>query len=137
MKSDFLTKLWLEDIDGTNFIVAAPLIYYSESFKGTFTVQAGTQTDLMSSPDILRGLLPKSNKYNRASVLHDAGLQGNLITDTGLRVNLIKPLCDSIFLEALLALGAEPEFAYLAYNLVVEYGKSEPKNLHPLSKTLN
>ncbi len=120
--SAFLSPLWLEDVDGTDWVVAAPFRYESDLLRGIVTVPAGTQTDLASIPRILRGIAPKSGKWNRAAVLHDAGYHGCLQTSDGQRVRLIKPLCDQLFLEAMLLAGVNSAQARLMYRLVAAFG---------------
>ncbi len=70
-------------------------------------------------------VIPKSGKYNPAAVLHDAGYTGDLRTDDGQRIRLIKSLSDQLFLEAMLISGVTPEQARLMYRLVAEFGVKE------------
>ncbi len=128
--SAFLTPLWLEDVNGTDWVVAAPFRYDSDLLKfgnpdasGIVTVPAGTQTDLASIPRVLRGLAPKSGKWNRASVLHDASYHGCLRTEAGEPQRLIKPLCDQLFLEAMLLAGVNRVQARLMYRMVAAFGQ--------------
>lgn len=125
MNSEFLTKLWLEQVDGTIWIVASDFIYFSEMFRGKFIVPKGTETDLASVPWLFRRIMPKSGKYNPAAVLHDAGYHGKLMTITGLRVNLIKPHCDLLFLEALEVAGVGEKKRKFMYEMVKNFGKQK------------
>lgn len=126
--SKILTPLWLEDVDGDNWIVCAPFLYQSDLLKGIVEVPIRTTTDLASIPWIIRGLIPKSGKYNKAAVLHDAGYRGNLVTEDGLRINLIKELCDSLFLEVMGVVGVSPVLAKLMYQAVKEFGKPKDQS---------
>lgn len=123
--SAFLSKLWLEDVDGDNWIVAAPFRYQSDLLRQIIVVPAGTDTDLASVPDIARGLVPKSGKYNKASVLHDAGYFGKLRTSEGQPIHLTKSLCDQVFREAMLLSGVDPRLAEQMYRLVVAFGRKD------------
>ena len=123
MSSEFLTPLWLEHVDGERWIVAADFRYYSEMFHGIFVVKAGTETDLASIPWIFRRILPKSGKYNPAAVLHDTGYHGKLMTADGQRVNLIKPYCDKLFLEAMEVAGVGKKKREIMYEMVKNFGK--------------
>lgn len=123
--SAFLTKLWLEDVDGTNWIVAAPFRYESDLLRGIVVVPTGFETDLASVPRALQGILPASGPYNRASVLHDAGYFGKLVTKDGARIHLVKAKCDLLFREAMLLAGVDPRLAEHMYQLVVVFGKKE------------
>lgn len=124
MTSNFITPLWLEDVDGDTWIVAADFIYYSILLNGTVVVPIMTETDLASIPYIFRGLVPKSGKYNKAAVLHDAGYHGNLMTwsNPRRRINLIKPLCDKLFLEAMEISGVSKIERLFMYRMVSEFG---------------
>lgn len=126
--SQFLTKLWLEHIDGDNWIVCAEFRYYSDLFRGVFVVPVGTETDLASIPWFFRRIFPKSGKYNPAAVLHDAGYHGKLMTETGQRVNLIKPLCDQLFLEAMEVAGVGEKIRKMFYEAVARFGKQKYQN---------
>ena len=123
--SAFLTKLWLEHVDGDHWIVAAPLRYQSDLLHGIVVVAAGYDTDLASVPRGFWNVIPKSGKYNPAAALHDAGYTGDLRTDDGQRIRLIKSLSDQLFLEAMLISGVTPEQARLMYRLVAEFGVKE------------
>src|SRR6266850_4528268 len=121
--SKIITPLWLEDLDGDNWIVAADFKYLSDLLNGIVIVPAETETDLASIPLLLRGLIPKSGKYNKGAVLHDAGYNGKLQTINRERINLIKPLCDELFLEAMLVSGVNSSLAKLMYEGVKRFGK--------------
>jgi len=123
--SAFLTKLWLEDVDGDNWIVAAPFIYQSDLLNGIVVVPDGTDTDLASVPPAGRPFLAKSGPYNKGAVLHDAGYFGKLRTKDGQRIHLVKPLCDRLFLEAMLLSGVDPDLAQWMYAMVAAFGKKE------------
>lgn len=123
--SAFLTKLWLEHVDGRDWVVAAPLWYRSDLLRGVVGVKAGTDTDLASVPWLFRRVVPKSGKYNPATVVHDAGYNGKLVTEDGQRINLIKPLCDRLFLEAMLVSGVNGWLARRMYMVVARFGKKK------------
>lgn len=122
--SAFLTPLWLEDVDGDTFIVCAPFRYQSDLLKGVVVVPTGTETDLASVPRLLWLFTPKSGKWNRAAVLHDAGYRHKLVTDTGFRIHLVKPLSDQLFLEAMRLSGVRGWLARLMYRAVATFGRT-------------
>jgi hypothetical protein len=107
--SEFLSKLWLEQVDGDKWIVAAPLRYRSDLLRGIVVVPTGYETDLASVPRGFWNIIPKSGKYNPAAALHDGGYTGHLRTDDGQHMRLIKKLSDQLFLEAMLVLGVTKE----------------------------
>lgn len=123
--SAFLTKLWLEHVDGRQWIVCAPLRYQSDLLRGIVVVPAGTETDLASTPRPTWGILPSSGKYNPAAVLHDAGYRGALRSENGLPINLIKRLCDRLFLEAMLVTGVNAWLARRMYRAVSAFGDKD------------
>lgn len=123
--SAFLTPLWLEDLDGTRWIVAAPFRYQSDLLRGIVVVPIETETDLASIPWLFRGLAPRSGKWNKAAVLHDSGYRGALRTEDGRRIHLVKPLCDRLFLEAMRLAGVNGALARLMYRAVVAFGDSQ------------
>jgi hypothetical protein len=124
--SAFLTPLWLEDVDGRRWVVAAPFRYESTLLRGVVVVPAGTETNLASIPRVAWALLPQSGKWNRAAVLHDAGYNGCLRTEDGTRIHLIKPLCDKLFLEAMQLAGVNRVLAGLMYRAVARFGRTDP-----------
>jgi hypothetical protein len=123
--SAVLSTLWLEDLDGTHWIVCAPFRYESDLLRGVVVVPIGTETDLASIPWVFRGLAPMSGKWNKAAVLHDAGYHGKLETVDCRRIRLIKSLCDQLFLEAMLVSGIAPTLARFMYRAVSQFGKKE------------
>lgn len=71
MTPEFLTPLVFEDDGGYPYKLTAPLIYASGVLHSRITVPAGFKTDLFSIPRALQFLLPKSEKGDQASVVHD------------------------------------------------------------------
>lgn len=65
----FTTRLAIEEQDAFQWRLIQPLIYEGEF--DTFTVPAGTWTDLASIPRILWIVLPPIGAHNKAAVLHD------------------------------------------------------------------
>jgi hypothetical protein len=124
--SAFLTPLWLEDLDGTRWIVCAPFRYQSDLLRGIVVVPVETETDLASIPWLCRGLVPQSGKWNRAALLHDASLTNKLQTPQGWQVRLIRDLCDRLFLEAMLLSGVNRALAHMMYQAVRIFGRADP-----------
>ncbi len=126
--SAFLDKLWLEDVNGRDWIVAAPFRYHCDlpECRGVLTVPAGTRTNLASIPRIVWTVLPASGKWNPAAVLHDAGYNGQLVTEHGERIHLVKPICDKLFLDAMRVAGVNGVLAKLMYRMVSAFGNTDP-----------
>lgn len=125
----FVSKLWLEDIDGERSIIASPLIFYSAELRGIVIVPVGFVTDFSSIPRALWTLFPKRGKHDWAAVLHDAGYEGRLLTSDGRRIHLIKPLADRLFLEAMVVRGVGKVQRKIMYDAVCEYGGKNYKGL--------
>jgi hypothetical protein len=121
--SAFLTPLWLEDLDGTRWIVCAPFRYQSDLLRGIVVVPVETETDLASVPWLCRGLAPQSGKWNKAAVLHDTAYKGRLFSAHGYRMYVVKRLADGVFLEAMQLSGVNGALARLLYRAVVAFGR--------------
>lgn len=125
----FVSTLWLEDLDGTNSIVAAPLIFFSAELRGVVVVPTGFQTNFASIPRALWCFIPKRGKHDWAAVLHDAAYEGRLHTSTGRRMHLIKKLADRLFLEALVVRKVSKWQRRMMYDAVQEYGGAHYRGL--------
>lgn len=125
----FVSTLWLEDIDGTNSIVAAPLIFFSAELRGIVVVPTGFETNFASIPRALWSLIPKRGKHDWAAVLHDAAYEGQLRTAEGQRMHLIKSLADRLFLEALIVRKVGKRTRQLMYDAVKKYGGAHYRGL--------
>ncbi len=119
----FLGPLRMEDIDGCSFRLLEPLVFVSEQHNGIFIVPAGVETDLASTPRGLWNMVPKSGRYNRAAVLHDAAYHHEVRTPDNDRVRFIKPLADKLFHEAMRADGVGKVQAKLMYLAVKAFGR--------------
>lgn len=131
MIAKFLTPLRMEDIDGRNFKVLEPLVYLSAQHNGIFIVPAGVITDLASIPRGLWNLFPKSGRYNRAAVLHDAAYSHEVRTPQDITVHFTKALADQVFLEAMRADGVGRVRARLMYWAVRIFGRPDVPPLGP------
>lgn len=92
----FSTKLDLEYIDGREWLVKAPLAYFSD-IAGAICVPGGEKTDFASVPRFFHRILPPTGdgpngRYGPAAVIHD-----HLYT-TG---QVKKEITDLVFLEAM------------------------------------
>ena len=125
LAAHFVTGLWLEDIDGTWSMTAAPLVFYSAELRGTVVVPTGFVTNFASIPSFLWGVMPKRGTHDWASVLHDAAYEGWLRTEDGQRIHLIKPLADRLFLEAMVVRGVGKHRRDLMYRAVRRFGKGQ------------
>ena len=125
----FLSTLWLEDIDGDNSIIAAPLRFWSAELRGIVVVPTGFVTNFASIPRWLWTLFPKRGPHDWAAVLHDAGYEGALRTAAGQRIHLIKGLSDRLFLEALIVRHVGPLRRNLMYAAVRARGGAHYRGL--------
>jgi hypothetical protein len=121
--SAFRTKLWLEHVDGVNWVLAAPLVYQSDLLGAVVVAPAGMDTDLASVPRELQGILPASGPYNPAAVIHDGGYFGRLRSSDGQPVSLTKAESDLVFREAMLASGVDARLAEHMYQIVKLFGR--------------
>ena len=82
--------------DGRNFRLIAPMVYVSPQHGSKTTVPSGFESDGASTPPAVWAIVPPFGQYFRAAVLHDW-----LYRET----YLPREYCDSLFLEAMVALG--------------------------------
>lgn len=125
MKSQYLTKLWLEDLDGEYFIVCAPFEYYSELLDMTIVVPIEFETNFASIPMPFRMIWPRSGKHNKADVLHDAGYNNKLRNKFEASIKLDKSTCDSIFNEAMELSGVNGFQRRMMYRMVSLFGRKK------------
>ena len=106
----FLSKLQLEDLDGNQWKLLAPLIYRSatntqgKTVKTRYTVAEGFVTDLASIPSLVFWR-SKSGNYNKAAVLHDACYAGRVAITPAPDAPLTRGEADGLFQDAMAALG--------------------------------
>ena len=106
----FLSKLKLEDLDGTQWALLAPLVYRSrtnphgQTVKTCYTVAEGFVTDLASVPRAVFWR-SKSGTYNEAAVLHDACYAGAVDIVPVPQTPLNRGEADGLFQDAMAALG--------------------------------
>lgn len=90
------------------WIVDRELTYYvgKEGSEDKITVPNGFLTDLASIPPIAEMLIPRSGRYNSASVVHDYlyRIMGNITPPYNMKYRTKKD-ADKIFLEAMGVLG--------------------------------
>jgi hypothetical protein len=101
----FKTKLIFQDLDGSDWLVMAPLTYEAAD-SAIYTIPAGFITDLASIPRFFWRVYPRSGPWNEAAVLHD--WLYNQQTVTRLRA-------DELFREGMLWLGVSPTTARNMY----------------------
>ena len=130
MSAKFLTPLRFEKVGAQSWLLTDDLVFRSMKLPGLFIVPRGFQTDLASIPRIAWAIFPKEDLYDPAAVLHDGGYGNALKTPGDERIFLVKEWCDSLFLEAMLAVGVPPWRANLMYRAVRRWG--DPVG-HPLA----
>lgn len=114
VKGRFLSDLVMKDLgDGEHFELYFPLEYVS--IAGVhYVVPTGFVTDLNSSPRFMWRLYAKSNKANRAAVLHDF-LYATAIVP--------KDTADHLYREASEACGVHAVVRWCAFQAVHRFGK--------------
>ena len=118
--SSFTTELKIDYIDGKTWRVAEEFSYCvgAKDSGWLLTVPKGSATDFASIPSIIKGLIPTSWKYSKASVLHDYLYRSG---------NKSKAISDAIFLEAMLASGLNKFGAYAMFFAVSIFGSKAYK----------
>lgn len=97
----FLTDLCVRELPDGRHRLLEPLVFYSAELRGTFTVPTDVETDYASSPRPFWAIVSPDGPWKWAAVLHDAASQGQLLTEDGTRVHLVKHLTDNLFREAM------------------------------------
>ncbi len=95
--SQFLTKLFVEDIDGDNWILADDLVYESDLAKETITAPKGMATDFASIPTFATRLIHKNGLHDYGAIIHDFLYSTNAWNN--------REKCDRILLEAMICKG--------------------------------
>lgn len=115
MTGAFITELCMRDMhdDAGHFALLQDLVYLSAAGV-RYVVPAGFVTDLNSSPRWAWFLYPKSNKANRAAVLHD------WFYDTA---SVPKALADNLYREASACCGVNSILRWFAYQGVHRFGR--------------
>lgn len=122
-KSIYLTKLWLEHLDGNIWIICAPFRYWSHHLGTIIVIPIETEIDLASIPYPFRMIWPKSGKYNPAAALHDAGYRNKLRFENGTYANLSESNCNTIFNEAMELSGVNGFQRRVMYRMVSWFGR--------------
>lgn len=119
----FTTKLRIEDAeDGKNWVLIDDLIFVVSPMVDHI-VPAGFHTDLASVPRVIRSIVPKTGKYNRAAVLHDYFYRNG-------EPGITKKYADKLFLKAMLDCGVKRYKAKSIYNGVKWCGGPSWKKGH-------
>jgi hypothetical protein len=127
----FLTPLRTEKIGAQRWLLIDDLIFRSVALRGLVVAPHGFQTDLASIPRFAWTVFPKEDLYDAGAVIHDAAYGNALMTMTGDRMFVVKPIADNLFHEAILALGVPAWRANLMYWAVQQFGN--PLG-HPLAQ---
>lgn len=104
--------------DGRTFRLLEPLVYVSPQHGSTTTVPAGFESDGASTPQLVWEIVPPFGQYFRGAVLHDW-----LYRET----YLPREYCDSLFCEAMAALGV-PDPMRETIHAAVRLGGAGPFN---------
>ena len=109
---------------GTNhWRVVTPFRFYIGSVdSGRWVyIPEGYLTDGASVPSIFWSLLPPWGVYGQAAVVHDIVCEYLTITDNGLPHHISRAECDSISLEAMIALQVPATKRSVIYGAVCAY----------------
>ncbi len=128
--SAFLTPLRFEKVGPQSWLLIDDLEFASDALDRVVIAPRGFQTDLASIPRFLWAVFPKVDKWDAASVIHDAGYAGALTNTDGDRITLTKYQCDRLFLEGCRVLQVNGFIAWLMYGMVRLFGD---KADHPLA----
>lgn len=110
-------------LDGRNFTLLKPLIF-TDPQRRTYRVPIGATSDGLSIPQVLWTVgLPPFGEAWLAGVLHDAAyrdqlevlVSGTVKEGSWSKVTLAKDACDTLFHEAILAMGVDVQKARLLY----------------------
>ena len=101
--SSFTTRLIIEDLDGVNFRIHEPFIYYEGELGSDCWVAVPVDfvTDFASTPRFLWRIVPPTGLYGKAAVVHDYLCKHRKMMRHGVEVTLTRKECDRIFLEAM------------------------------------
>jgi hypothetical protein len=97
----FLTALRVEELEDGRHLLIDPLKFYSAELRGVLVMPAGRLTDYASVPRAFWSLFPRDGPYKWAATMHDGGYNGELVTEHGDPIHLIKTLSDNLFREAM------------------------------------
>lgn len=122
-KGEFLTPVVLKKVGKRLWEVYEPLVYRSRIYPGLFISPKGRLTNLASIPPFFWLLFPPVDIYDAAAIIHDGAYEGDLVTDAGQRMNVVKSVADFLFLEMLQAVGVSPGKAELMYQAVHRFGR--------------
>lgn len=125
-KARFIGELIVRQVvrkGGIMWCLVAPLGFHSAKLGRTFIAPNGMVTDFASTPPGVREILPKAGPYARASVIHDAGYQQELVeAGKGIVAQLEKKDVDDLFLEGMEVIGIPKWKRYPMYWAVRAFG---------------
>ena len=130
MDARFVTSLDMRKIGAQRWLLLDDLVFQSVELNGLLIAPRGFQTDLASIPRALWAVFPKEDVYDQAAVIHDGAYGHALLTRGQQRVEVVKPVADRLFYEAMLACGFGKVRAQLLYRAVSLFGNPAA---HPLA----
>ena len=113
-----MTPLRLEKIGDHLWRLLEPLVVYSARLRGILVAPAGMVTDLASTPRFVWTFLPKSGAYDYGCVMHDGAYTGDLQTQDGQVVHLIRLYADRLLDEVNEATGVSGASRWCLYHAV-------------------
>lgn len=131
MTAAFLTPLRFEKIGDQRWLLTDDLLFQSAQLGKVVIVPRGFQTDLASIPRFLWSIFPKTDRWDSAAVVHDAGYAGALTDIDGNRIAVTKQESDRLFREGCRVLKVNAVIAYIMYWMVRLFG--DPLT-HPLAE---
>jgi hypothetical protein len=122
-RAAFLTALRVEELPDGRHILFEPLKFYSAELRGVLIMPAGRITDYASVPRAFWSLFPKDGPCKWAATMHDGGYNGELVTEAGEVIHLIKALSDNLFREGMsINPRISPRACELKYRAVRRFG---------------
>ena len=143
LTSCFLSPLRVEELPDGRKRLLADLVFYSSELDqddtdpagGILVIPTGTITNYASVPWGVRNTFPQGGPWKWAATLHDAASHGDVLTEAGGRVHLVKRVTDRLFYEAMNVPPCDqvPRWQrWLMYKLVVLFGSGAYGGTAPL-----
>lgn len=102
----FTGPLRLEYVDGRQWLVTETFTLHLENPAGEYVeVAAGFVTDFASVPRVFWRLFPPTGQYGKAAVIHDRLYVAPVVRTLAATRVIARTEADSIFLDAMSALG--------------------------------
>lgn len=118
----FLTPLRIEKVGPQRWRLLESFVFKSDKYPGIFVAPPGFETNFASIPRVFWTIFPPVDIYDGPAVIHDAAYGHALLTEDGRRMNVVKPIADRLFYEALRVCGVNVVKARIMYGIVALVG---------------